>query len=50
MDVAAVAVQQVALQSKASIAAVKSAAKAEQAIVELVQQAATRGQNLNIVV
>ena len=51
MEVAAVAVQQAILQSQMSVAMVKNMAKAEQAIVNLIAQAASSGNlgnNLNI--
>ena len=47
MEVALAATQSIQL-SKASMTAVKQAAQAEQAIVDLVSQAADRGQNLNV--
>ena len=53
MDVSTLAAQQVVAQNKMTMSMVKQSAKAEQALVNMIQQAASssgRGQNLNITV
>jgi hypothetical protein len=50
MELAALATNQAVQQSAAGLSIVKQAAKAEQAIVDMVSQAADRGKNLNITV
>jgi hypothetical protein len=53
MDVAAVALQQVAAQTATGLSMIKQQAKSEQALVDMVQQVASngsRGQNLDITV
>ncbi len=48
MDISAVAAGSAIQQSQASISSIKQAAKAEQAIVDMVSQVADRGKNLNV--